>query len=113
NSADLMVLDLKLQDMEGKEVVKQLAAMDRSLPFIIITGQGDERVAVEMMKRGALDYLVKDAPFIELMPEVVRRALQRLQTDKELATTHAALEESRKEVLAITERERTRFGAEL
>jgi signal transduction histidine kinase len=113
NTADLMLLDLKLQDIEGKELVNHLVSIGRSLPFIIITGQGDERVAVEMMKRGALDYLVKDVQFIELMPEVVRRALHRLDKDKELAATQAALEESRREVLAITERERTRFGAEL
>ena len=113
DSADLMLLDLKLQDIEGKELVNHLASVGHSIPFIIMTGQGDERVAVDMMKRGALDYLVKDAQFIDRMPEVVRRALQRLANEKELAATQAALEQSRKEVLAISERERTRFGAEL
>src|SRR5882724_6992469 len=58
NRTDLMLLDLKLQDIEGKELVNQLASIDRAVPFIVITGQGDERVAVEMMKRGAVDYLV-------------------------------------------------------
>jgi signal transduction histidine kinase len=113
NTVDLMLLDLKLQDMEGKELVNQLASLGRSVPFIIMTGQGDERVAVDMMKRGALDYLVKDVHFMELVPEVVRRALQRLEQDKQLALTQAALDASRKQVLAISERERTRFGAEL
>ena len=113
NRADLMLLDLRLQDMEGKELVNHLASVGRSIPFIIMTGQGDERVAVDMMKRGALDYLVKDVQFIELMPQVVRRALQRLANEKELAATQVALQQSQKEVLAISERERTRFGAEL
>src|SRR4030095_227015 len=54
NNADLILLDLKLQDIEGKEVINRLADAGRLVPFIIITGQGDERVAVEMMKRGAL-----------------------------------------------------------
>src|ERR1041385_2414858 len=71
----LMLLDLKLRDIEGKELINQLASVGRSVPFIVITGQGDERVAVEMMKRGALDYLVKDAEFLSFVPEVVRRAL--------------------------------------
>src|SRR2546422_955545 len=53
-----MLLDLKLQDIEGKELVNHLASIGRAVPFIIITGQGDERIAVDMMKRGALDYLV-------------------------------------------------------
>ncbi|HAB15000.1 MAG TPA: hypothetical protein DCE44_00980, partial [Verrucomicrobiales bacterium] len=57
NSADLLLLDLKLSDIEGREFVRALADGGRSVPFIVITGQGDERVAVEMMQRGALDYL--------------------------------------------------------
>src|SRR6266511_3160553 len=55
--ADLALLDLKLQDIEGKELIAKLGEARKLVPFIIITGQGDERVAVEMMKSGALDYL--------------------------------------------------------
>lgn len=112
-TADLMLLDLKLQDMEGRDLIHHLASAGRSLPFIIITGQGDERVAVEMIKCGALDYLVKDVQFTELLPTVVGKALEHLEKDKRLAATLAALEQSRNEVLAISEREQTRFGAEL
>src|SRR5690349_21312916 len=67
NRPDLLLLDLKLQDMEGAELVTRLSALNRCPPFIIITGQGDERVAVEMMKRGARDYLVKDANFLQFV----------------------------------------------
>ena len=113
NTADLMLLDLKLQDIEGKELVNHLTDVNRSVPFIVITGQGDERVAVDMMKRGALDYLVKDVDFLQFVPEVVRRALKQLQKDKALAAMQAALADSQKEVLAISDREQRRFGAEL
>ncbi len=113
NRADLMLLDLKLPDIEGKALVDHLAEIHRSVPFLVITGQGDERVAVEMMKRGALDYLIKDVDFLQFVPEVVRRALKQLERDRELAATQAALEESQKQVLTISEREQRRFGAEL
>jgi signal transduction histidine kinase len=113
NHADLMLLDLKLQDIEGKELINHLTGIGRSVPFLIITGQGDERVAVEMMKRGALDYLVKDVQFIEFVPTVVRRALEQLEKDKQLVAAQAALKESQVQLLAISEREQTRFGAEL
>ncbi len=85
NRADLMLLDLKLPDIEGKELIIHLADVGRSVPFIIITGQGDQRVAVDMMKRGALDYLVKDVQFIEFVPTVVGRALTQVEKDKRLA----------------------------
>src|SRR5438309_348040 len=62
--ADLMLLDLKLPDTEAKELINHLTEIRRAIPFLVITGQGDERVAVDMMKRGALDYLVKDSDFL-------------------------------------------------
>jgi PAS domain S-box-containing protein len=91
---DLMLLDLKLGDTEGKELIDQLSASGRSVPFIIITGQGDERIAVAMMKRGALDYLVKDVDFLQFVPEVVRRALGQLERDRKLAAAEEALRQS-------------------
>jgi PAS domain S-box-containing protein len=91
---DLMLLDLKLEDIGGKELIDYLTVNNRSVPFIIITGQGDERVAVAMMKRGALDYLVKDADFLQFVPEVVRRTIGQLERDKKLAAAEEALRRS-------------------
>jgi PAS domain S-box-containing protein len=91
NRPDLMLLDLKLQDIEGREVINHLAAVGREIPFIVITGQGDERVAVEMMKRGALDYVVKDVRFQDFVPTVVQRALKQLDQQRKLAETEQAL----------------------
>lgn len=84
NRADLMLLDLKLQDLEGKELVERLTGENRCPPFIIITGQGDERVAVEMMKRGARDYMVKDDDFLQFVPAVAKRALEQLDRERRL-----------------------------
>jgi two-component system sensor kinase FixL len=81
----LLLLDLKLQDMEASELVTRLTVANRCPPFIIITGQGDERVAVEMMKRGARDYLVKDASFLQFVPSVVKRSLEQLDKERRLA----------------------------
>ena len=89
--ADLMLLDLKLQHVEANEVIDKLKALGRLVPFIIITGRGDERVAVEMMKRGALDYLVKDARFQEFLPTVLQRALRDIERERKLGATEEAL----------------------
>mgnify|MGYP001221508672 CR=1 FL=1 len=85
NHADLLLLDLKLQDVQGKELVRQLSEKRILPPFIIITGQGDERVAVDMMKIGARDYLIKDVEFLQLVPEVVRNVLEQIETERRLA----------------------------
>ncbi|MBA4149151.1 MAG: response regulator [Verrucomicrobia bacterium] len=91
NQPELLLLDLKLEDVEAREVITPLSELRRLPPFIIITGQGDERVAVEMMKTGALDYVVKDAQFQENLPAVVRRVLNQIARDKQLAAAEQAL----------------------
>src|SRR5688572_22168634 len=92
--ADLMFLDLKLQDIDGHELISRLERTGRILPFVIITGQGDERVAVEMMKRGALDYVVKDAQFLEMIPAVAQRAYSQVERDRKLHEAQKALRET-------------------
>src|SRR5688572_29544012 len=50
NDADLILLDLHLPDLSGPRLLRRLAEVKAPLNFIVITGHGDERVAVEMMK---------------------------------------------------------------
>ncbi len=102
NTADLMLLDLKLPDMAGKEIVDRLAAAGRPVPFIVVTGQSDERVAVKLMKGGALDYLIKDAQLIALLPAIVRHALDQIEYKRRLE----------REILEISDRELRRIGSD-
>ncbi len=69
---DCAIVDYRLPDGDGLTLVRQVR--DRGFPvaLIVITGQGDERVAVELMKAGANDYLSKSS----LNPEVVSRSVQ-------------------------------------
>ncbi|MDZ4403613.1 response regulator [Prosthecobacter sp.] len=96
--ADLLLLDLRLPDVKGHELIDVMASEGLRLPFIVITGQGDERVAVDMMKRGALDYLGKDVNFIAMMPAVVQSALARIREQQRLAAAEAALVQSHAEL---------------
>ncbi len=91
NHADLLLLDFRLEDMTADELVTALERRRRSAEFIVITAFGDERLAVEMMKRGARDYLMKDSSLLELLPVVVSQALDRAQQERRLAETEASL----------------------
>ncbi|MGB9626808.1 MAG: PAS domain-containing protein, partial [Phycisphaerae bacterium] len=94
NEAPLMLLDLKLPDMSGDELLRILAKRPRSVPFVVITGQGDEQVAVRMMKHGARDYLRKDGALLELLPAVVKRVLDEADRERRLIQTEQSLRES-------------------
>ena len=56
---DLAVVDLKMEDMDGIEVLKVLKRMDPALHVIILTGHGSERAARDGITHGAFDYLIK------------------------------------------------------
>ena len=72
---DLLVLDLKLPDGGGPELIARLQRDRPAVPFVVVTGRGDEKAAVEVMKQGALDYVMKNSELLEHLPAVVRRAL--------------------------------------
>ncbi len=56
---DVAVVDLKMEDMDGIEVLKVLKKMVPALHVIILTGHGSERAAREGIAQGAFDYLIK------------------------------------------------------
>lgn len=110
---DLMLLDLKLRDVGGPELIERLRQDALSVPFIIVTGQGDEKVAVDVMKRGALDYVMKDTALLDLLPAVVKRAFTAIQRDRALAEAQRDRTRLEREILEVSEREQHRIGADL
>ncbi|HEY8994653.1 MAG TPA: response regulator [Lacunisphaera sp.] len=110
---DLMLLDLKLRDIDGPALLEKLQRTDTRIPFLVVTGQGDEKAAVEVMKRGALDYVMKDTALLDLLPTIVQRTLATLARERELAAAQAETRRLEHEVLAASERERRTIGADL
>src|SRR5688572_27470714 len=110
---DLMILDLKLPDGNGPALVAELQREDTRVPFVVVTGQGDEKVAVEVMKQGALDYVIKDTRLLDLLPAVVQRALSAIAQEKALAAAQDEHKRLEREILAAGERERHSIGADL
>jgi PAS domain S-box-containing protein len=82
---ELMLLDYALPEMTALEFLAELEKEKiKAPPFMCITGYGDEKLAVEAMKAGALDYLVKDSLFLETLPDRVKTALEKAALTTEL-----------------------------
>lgn len=94
NPTTLLLLDYRLPDMSGKKLIETLTTRNLNIPFIIMTGHGDEKVAVEMMKLGARDYLVKDAEFLDMLPSVANRAAEQLEIESRLHEAEESLKKS-------------------
>lgn len=74
---DLILLDFLLPDFNGLEFIQELKAQsDRLPPIIMLTGEGNEAVAVEVMKAGVKDYLVKGKTNAEGLRFAVRSVLE-------------------------------------
>lgn len=96
-----LVLDVQMPDLNGLELQQVLAATDRPLSIVFITGHGDIPTSVRAMKAGAIDFLAK--PFDERdLLEAIDRALKKAERESE---EHAAAREAKRRLSTLTPRE--------
>ena len=103
NSPLITLMDYRLPDMTARQILENLKDRNIDFPFIVMTGHGDEKVAVEMMKAGARDYIVKQGQFFELLPSVIKWVFKELETEKKLTKANNALEKSEKKYRSIVD----------
>ncbi|MBE9572383.1 MAG: response regulator [Proteobacteria bacterium] len=77
---DVAVLDLKMEEMDGIEVLKIFKKMDPKMVVIMLTGHGSEQAAREGIEFGAFDYLTKPCELEELLAKI-REAYQERNRD--------------------------------
>ena len=79
---DLLLLDYRLPDIDGLKLIAQINALDLDIPIIVLTGQGDQEIAVEIMKAGAADYLSKDRIDPNILTKAVNNAIRIHQAEQ-------------------------------
>ncbi|HOP95806.1 MAG TPA: sigma-54 dependent transcriptional regulator [Verrucomicrobiota bacterium] len=88
---DLVIMDIRMGGMSGLETLRRIRAMDSRLLVILMTAYGTTQTAIEAMKLGAFDYLLK--PFdIPKLKEVVARALKAAQDMRQVVSYQPLLE---------------------
>ncbi|HEY9296031.1 MAG TPA: GAF domain-containing protein, partial [Phormidium sp.] len=81
---DAMLLDLCLPDSKGLESISNAKAHAPDLPIIVLTALNDQKLAIEAVRQGAQDYLIKGAFQIDLLVRAMHYAIERQQIEEKL-----------------------------
>lgn len=92
NTANIVLLDLNLPDSEGLETLTQIHAADPNIVVIILTSLNDEEMAVEALRKGAQDYLVKDQLNADLLLRSIQYSIERKRIEQDLLKREKELE---------------------
>ncbi|MDY7077653.1 MAG: GAF domain-containing protein [Chloroflexota bacterium] len=96
---DLVLLDLALLDSQGLETFTQARARAPGVPIIVLSGLEDEKIAVQAVREGAQDYLVKGQVDDTLLVRAIRYAIERKRLEAERARLATVIEQMAQAVL--------------
>ncbi|HOG23455.1 MAG TPA: diguanylate cyclase [Candidatus Omnitrophota bacterium] len=94
NHYDLILLDLMLPDSSGIETFSKIKAEARHKPVVIITGLDNDQVAIDAVRRGAEDYLVKSDISSRFLTRIIHHAIDRHRIKEKLASVTGRLRET-------------------
>lgn len=106
DSYDLLAVDQFMPKLNGLDVVREIIAGGAHPPIIMITGTGCETLAIEALKLGVRDYVIKDAEggFLSLLPSVVERVASEQALVREKASAVEALRRSEERYRVLVDR---------
>ncbi len=85
NGADALLLDMTLPEMHGSQVLREIRALDTSVPVIVITGEENDQLREQCERLGVHDYLAKPVDY-DLMLEAVKHALETPAEESEIVS---------------------------
>ena len=96
NDFDLVLTDFNILGFEGLQVLEMVKSTSPATPVIIVTGTGSEEVAVEAMKKGASDYVIKTPGHMQRLPKTIISVLESQKLRIKNKQAEQALKESEK-----------------
>lgn len=92
NSVDCIILDFCFPEMNGLEFIKEFKKSIVDTPIILLTGQGNEKIAVDALKNGACDYLLKKELSVTLLSKSIIKAIERRDDERIRKSNHEFIE---------------------
>lgn len=80
---DLVLSDYRLPDGTGRELLGAITSREVNVPVVLVTGSGDVEAAVQLLKAGAADYVVKRSTYLTTLPQIIEGAFRWFQSVRE------------------------------
>jgi len=113
NQYDVCLLDYRLGEWNGLDLLRTVKEKGCRTPIILLTGQGDYEVDIEAMRAGAADYLVKGQINSPLLERSIRYAIERKRAQEVLRESEKQLKFLSSRLLTAQEEERKRIAGEI
>ncbi|MFH1640595.1 MAG: response regulator, partial [Candidatus Omnitrophota bacterium] len=94
---DLILCDYRLPDLTALNILEEMGKRHKDTPLVVVTASGNEKAAVDLMREGAYDYILKDLSYEETLPVVIRRSIERYNAKKEKERLEVKIKEAAKE----------------
>ncbi len=98
NAVDCVILDYRLPDIDGIEVLRKLARINSAVPVVMLTGEGNERVAVLAMQVGTQNYIPKSVVTPQALRRTIQHAVERAQLMQRVEAYRHELERSNEDL---------------
>ncbi|MBK1986159.1 response regulator [Sphaerospermopsis aphanizomenoides BCCUSP55] len=96
---DCVFLDYHLPDQDSLTLIHKLRSSEIKVPLVILTAQGEEKIAVELMKIGVTDYLIRSQLFSENLTRVLQNAIRLYQAEMKADVAYQQLKESHEQLI--------------
>ncbi|MEO1376162.1 MAG: hybrid sensor histidine kinase/response regulator, partial [Cyanobacteria bacterium J06635_10] len=98
NQFDCVFLDYRLTGKDGLAVVKEVRDSGNKIPLVVLTGQGDEQIAVEVMKAGASDYINKSRISPHLLGKTLQNVIRMYEAERQIELFNQQIFESNEQL---------------
>ncbi|MCK5222880.1 MAG: response regulator, partial [Candidatus Aminicenantes bacterium] len=100
---DLVLSDFNILGYKGLQVIEEVQKKYPGLPVILVTGTGSEEIAVDVLKKGAVDYVIKTPNHIKRLPQTIKIAFEKKELEEKNREAEDALRKGEEQYRGVFE----------
>jgi len=99
----IMLIDYLLGESDAVKLLNEINNLGYSVPFVVMTGNGSQKTAVELMKLGAMDYIIKEDDFVDQIVRSLKHVSEKISVNKKLQKSKKQLKSYAEKLKALNE----------